>query len=473
MVKLPPQSETTNDWYEGSTAEEAVHRARQSLGNDAPVRCWKVRRGGLFGFFSTEVYIAGVEVPKEVGHGNALGPKAASSLNNSSTSLVESNVDEIESPQPTTSESTSITALVEATSDEVTLGPSNIFESAFIDVLTQAQEALNGRQASVEKMSDEAPWVTSNPTFDVPHPVFGASNPNFDTPRPTFDNPRPNFDNPRPTFDTPRPNFDTPRPTFDNPRPNFDNPRPNFDNPRPTFDTPRPVFDAPRPIFDAPRPIFDTPRPTSYAPLDRRHAPDQSPGMRALAADFGLPSDYWPDGADATLNDLMAMLDRLPAPRPVPCDEGAVIVVVGAQSEVMVTAQRLVQILGLTESDLIEGECTAESRQRILRSRPIHVTVVTIEWPKIHGDRASVAAWIDLLDPDYVIAAVSATSKRADVRDWCHQLSNVNALSLTRTSETTSPGELLGDFPILLVDGHLASTLRWVSMLLGIALERQ
>jgi len=375
MVKLSPPSKTMNEWYEGSTAEEAVDRARQSLGNDAPVRCWKVRRGGLFGFFATEVYVAGIEAPKEVGRAHASGPTTVSSLDDDSVSLNESMTDDLEPSRPAANAPASIAALVEATSDEVTIGRSNIFESAFIDVLTQAQEALNGRKANIEEPSEEVRAVS-------PHPAFGE-------------------------------------------------------------------------------------------PLERRHTPEHVQGLRALAADFGLPSDYWPDNADATLNDLMAVLDRLPAPRPVPCDEGTLIVVVGATGDAISTARRLVQILGLAESDLIEGECSVASQQRILRIRRTHVSVVTIEWPTRHVERASVAAWIDLLDPDYVIAAVSATSKRADVRDWCHQLTHVNALSLTRTSETTSPGELLGDFPILLVDGHLASTLRWVSMLLGVALERQ
>ncbi len=49
--------------YLGRSAEEAVARARAALGADAGLRCWKTRRGGVAGFFATEVFVAAVTPP--------------------------------------------------------------------------------------------------------------------------------------------------------------------------------------------------------------------------------------------------------------------------------------------------------------------------------------------------------------------------------------------------------------------------
>src|SRR5271170_4180652 len=49
--------------FEGRTAEEAVARARAALGDAGALRCWKMRRGGVGGFFAKEVFVAGLTPP--------------------------------------------------------------------------------------------------------------------------------------------------------------------------------------------------------------------------------------------------------------------------------------------------------------------------------------------------------------------------------------------------------------------------
>jgi len=50
-------------------------------------------------------------------------------------------------------------------------------------------------------------------------------------------------------------------------------------------------------------------------------------------------------------------------------------------------------------------------------------------------------------------------------------LGRIDALAVVRLADTTTPGELMGGFPISLIDGMEASTLRWVWRLLGATLQ--
>jgi hypothetical protein len=85
----------------------------------------------------------------------------------------------------------------------------------------------------------------------------------------------------------------------------------------------------------------------------------------------------------------------------------------------------------------------------------------------------AVASWIDQVTPDYVLGAVPATAKRADVEHWRAQVGHLHALALSRLGDTASPGELMGLLPITFLGGEEASTLGWVLTLLRTKLERQ
>ena len=98
--------------------------------------------------------------------------------------------------------------------------------------------------------------------------------------------------------------------------------------------------------------------------------------------------------------------------------------------------------------------------------------MVVVEASLRSRDLAVAASWIEQVKPDYVLGAVAATAKRADVEHWRAQVGRLDALALSRLGHTASPGELMGLLPIAFLDGEEASTLRWVLTLLRTTLER-
>ncbi|MBW4078080.1 MAG: hypothetical protein HIU84_06160 [Acidobacteria bacterium] len=373
--------------FEARTSEEAVRLARTALGTAAPVRCWKARRGGLFGFFAKEVFVAGVDAPP----GSARADNVARAAHARST-IAEWTYDptkfadaDEQSDWPTLAPGASLADLVESTRDEVSLASSNVLETAFIDVLAQAQAALN---------------------VEPPAPTVSPRQPE------------------------------------------------------------QAYLDAT--VSPVRRATFPEVAPTSH---ERVLGPERIEGLRAFIADFGVPSDFWPEEREETLDGVVRCFSRLPAAPPLPTRAGSVVVVVGSRRDVQVVAMRLIELMGLDESDLIEAQATSASRQRVTRRRGSRTSVVTIDAPLRSRELGETATWIDSLKPDLVVGTVSATAKRADVESWRRQLASIDALALSRVAETASPGELLGDLPILLVDGYLASALRWVVLVLDALLE--
>jgi hypothetical protein len=74
---------------------------------------------------------------------------------------------------------------------------------------------------------------------------------------------------------------------------------------------------------------------------------------------------------------------------------------------------------------------------------------------------------LELAAPDYVLAAVGAGCKRADVEHWLGELPRVDALALWELAGTQTPAELLGVQPIAFVDGEAGSPLGWTLLLAG------
>ena len=143
MVRSSRQSENSVASFEGRTWEEAVRLAQQQLGGDAPVRCWKARRGGLLGFFAKEVYVAGVEPPQ-----GAVTPSRAMATSTRTEDVRHpgsSLTHGMASSGPTDLGLASFAALsdlVESMQDELTLGSERTVDDVFSDVLAQAQAAL-------------------------------------------------------------------------------------------------------------------------------------------------------------------------------------------------------------------------------------------------------------------------------------------------------------------------------------------
>jgi hypothetical protein len=148
-VKSPQQYEPVPGAFEGRTFDEAVGQARQFFGNDAPVRCWKIRRGGVLGFFTQEAFVAGVTPPFEATTRvktepasneimESQGPKGPKELKSARRGLALRASRLIDSPQ-----NASLSDLVERTRDQVDLGVDSTPDADFSAVLAQAEAALS------------------------------------------------------------------------------------------------------------------------------------------------------------------------------------------------------------------------------------------------------------------------------------------------------------------------------------------
>lgn len=135
-MKLPRQSEGSDSQFEAATYEGAVAAARSRLGDDAELRCWKVRRGGIFGFFARESFVAGTSAPSGIVVESVLeqhtAQDPASRFYPPKSSVTVIGQDKIPTP--------SLSDLAEATEDKVILG--SLSESMFSQMLAEAEATL-------------------------------------------------------------------------------------------------------------------------------------------------------------------------------------------------------------------------------------------------------------------------------------------------------------------------------------------
>lgn len=131
-MKLLPLPKVSSGEFEGPTFDEALRLARAELGEQALIRCWRVRRGGVFGFFAKESFIAGLTVPAgaELSRSQAKGQ-------GQSTPVVSSHLSD----------------LVDATTDEVSLESDLDLDRDFNKVLAEAEAALIDAAASGQGIS--------------------------------------------------------------------------------------------------------------------------------------------------------------------------------------------------------------------------------------------------------------------------------------------------------------------------------
>jgi len=358
--------------FAGRTSQEAVRLARAEYGRDAPVRCWKTRRGGIFGFFTTEAFVAGIEPP----------PGAIKAVNTTRPARTRPEREETrgrqtevrESAPPNSPEQVSLSQLVEGTSDEVTLGSDPLPDAVFSEVLAEAQAAVSGGDVLTQPQPQPQPQRNPEP-LAPPVPSSGVEQ-------------------------------------------------------------------------------------------------ERIEGLVESLAALGVPIEYRPHDAEATLDGLARALDNLPVAPPIPNIGGSVIAVVGARRDAHAAAHQLSACLGLEPSDLIAADPTDSYRLRMACRRVSNeVTLVWVEASLRTRRLPDVSGWLQKVRPDYVLGVVPATAKRSDVAHWGGQLGRIDALAVVRLADTTTPGELMGGFPISLIDGMEASTLRWVWRLLGATLQ--
>ena len=139
MKSLRP-SEPKAAKFEGQTSEEAIRRARQELGWEVQVRCWKARHGGFLGFFAKETFIAGVTPPASALKQDKKSPKILVPAQSRETLAALGAQDSLVFDSPRNS---ALSDLVERTTDQVVLGSDLASDAAFIDVLAEAEATLS------------------------------------------------------------------------------------------------------------------------------------------------------------------------------------------------------------------------------------------------------------------------------------------------------------------------------------------
>lgn len=142
MKSLLPRK-TVSDQFQGRTLVDAVRRARRELGDDAPIRCWKVRHGGVLGFFAHEYYVAGLTPPSSVARGvpseQVAQPLAVDAQHDDTGEYF---FDFELSDDGDALIPAALTEIVESKDDEVTLGADAATRRAFGEVLAQAEALL-------------------------------------------------------------------------------------------------------------------------------------------------------------------------------------------------------------------------------------------------------------------------------------------------------------------------------------------
>ena len=436
--------------FEGRTAEEAVARARKALGDSDALRCWKTRKGGVGGFFAREVFVASLTPPpgsEATGGKGSRGraPRASDGRaprvvsDGSARSFESSAVFQPPSGAPGDPED-HLSSLVDATSDQLSLHSLAIPADAFDQVLAEAQAAL--ARLPEDRTSDEAQRPPALPEDDE-----ARSEPACDG----------SATNPHKGQST----------AGDKPAP----PAAAGDGAEPTAKVKVPAKPKPKP---KPKPLPRTKAPSARStatepPRPRRPMPrvgDLKSGLRSL----GVPGPYLPPGRRPSLDLLAEVMETLPIPAALPTGAGSVIAVVGAASELANTVALVSDELSLGQRDVLQSAQDPGvhlDRQIARRRASGRRSVVAVNAVPGRSVGRETRECLEYVAPDYVLAAVSAGCKRADVEHWLGELPTVDALALWGLSGTRTPAELLGAAPIAFVDGEVGSPLGWTLFLAG------
>jgi hypothetical protein len=329
--------------------------------------------------------------------------------------------------------------LVEATSDRVSLGPLAIPDEAFDEVLAEAEAALaretqgtHEGTAGVDQppapagaKAEVGPDRTADAVARIPEPPDGTDPAEESAVLPA----------------TARPARRTPRP-----------------KPKAARKPP-----ARRPTTAGKRQPHDRPA----------HIPDLRPGLRGL----GVPDLYLPRGRRPSLDQLAGALATLPTPPSLPTRAGAVVAIVGSESDAERTLGVVMHELSLGRRDVIrpEGQAQDEAnrlgRQIARRRASGRTSLVAVRAVPGAPLPLQASELLERAAPDYVLAAVGAHCKRVDVEHWIDGLPPVHALALWDLSGTRTPAELLGLLPVAFVDGRPSSSLDWTLALASRAME--
>ncbi len=512
---------TGSDEFEGRSAEEALLRAREALGPSVELRCWKTRRGGVAGFFATEVYVAGTHPPPGAEGSAPRGRRAARARaaareashdgpsdeggSDHATGMQDPAVRISDEPDsdadagsaPSEQVPDALAALIEDTTDQLTLQFDSISPSEFHDVLAEAEAALTAGDAEMNREKRPA----------EPAPRASDITPSESISAPPVVDPAPEVT----TGDAesrPPTGAKADRTGAKAAKEEAASlPAVPKDDVAPT----PPAGEAPTPpATGAPTkpsaPARRSSGPKSAGSSARKPAARPVPDLYDRLRGLGLPDAHMPRAATATLDALLQAMDGLPVAPPLPTKGGTVVVVIGTRRPLDRTTRLL-----LGESPYLHGPRKAPGQrawtvedpapscepdegtpsgdptggllhtgddlltvQTVTRRRSAgRSSLVTVESDPGLPIRSTTLAFIESLQPDYVLGAVSASMKRQDVEQWRDHLPSMDALAVWGVDSTYSPAELLGAAPITFVDGERSSAMGWTLTLLGRAMETQ
>jgi hypothetical protein len=445
---------TGSTQFEGRTAEEAVARARAALGETGALRCWKTRRGGVGGFFAKEVFVASLTPPP--GSETPRGPAArAGSRSGDKIPLSEAPIAcDPEQRREPDDPGDLLSGLVEATSDEVSVRSWAIPAAAFDQVLAEAEAALSQTPGVVPAAEPRPPAAAASPEA-----ALGDEREEIQTGA-------------------------TPTGAEDGEIPPQVAKPPGLPGDRARRRPRTKVDDATKARSGSATPRSRGAAPTK-APARGRAAvlPDLRPGLRGI----GVPDAYLPRGQRPSLDLLANVMATLPPPPPLPSHPGAVLVVVGAGSLLRRTVDLVRAQLALEAREVLSTDGMAApagaigedrrgamglrlTRQIARRRASARTSLLAVEGRPGASLGQDARAVLQRAQPDYVLAAVGAGSKRVDVEHWVGELPAVDALAIWDLAGTHTPGELLGLLPIAFVDGEASSVVGWTLALAGRAL---
>ena len=426
--------------FEGRTAEEAVARARKALGDSDALRCWKTRKGGVGGFFAREVYVASLTPPPGSEATRGKGSRTSSrlttdgsarSVSDGSARSVDGDAAPRSLPHRTGDPEDHLSRLVEATTDELSLQSLAIPAGAFDQVLAEAEAALARLPEIGDTDGTDRPRVPPGDGEDESaEGAEGALEHEGSGSPPEAPAPTP----PQTAADAAA--------------------SAHVKGAAKAKPKARPKAPAPRRVASV------TPAPSTRVP----RLPDLKSGLRSL----GVPNAYLPPGRRPSLDQLADTMAILPAPGVLPTSAGAVVAVVGDGSDLARTIDLVTGQLSLGQRDVLQpgqrsGTGNQIARRRANRRRSLVAVHAAPGRPLAEETREL----LEHLAPDYVLAAVSAQTKRADVEHWIGELPRVDALALWDLAGTRTPAELLGVLPIAFVDGEAGSPLGWTLFLAG------
>jgi hypothetical protein len=546
--------------FEGRTADEALDRARRALGPSAELRCWKTRRGGVAGFFATEVFIASVNPPAGAlaaaskaksrrgsqpnadagpdvaqdagapaapsGRGRkakgAAGPRAAAAapdpmspeppaVDTSAPVADQSAEDEVPPmvtyPRPPRLRDAdiadSVAALADGTTDQLSLNFDAIPTHTFDEVLAEAEATVAGVTAWSDRPGPSVQLVVPPPAEEPeagdrpPEPAESSGESSAESsaesstasPPPSPEGqvaPAEATADEQPPKRPVAPNDAVAKYLAAQGTPTAGTPDPGTPSvPHEGRRRPRPKSPA------APRaPRSRTSPATTAKPNDQGVSPQPIPDLFVRLQSLGVPEVLLPERDRTTLDEVARTLDGLPVAPPLPTAPGTVVALVGTAAALDRTARLLIGAApfrhglrpdpstrpwvpedrigpdGPLDDVLQQGdplEVAGWVARRRLDGRPSLVTVEIVPGhPLRPHDRAVIAS----VQPDYVLGAVEASVKRADIVRWRDDLGVVDALALWGLDGTVSPAELLGVLPIAFVDGVPGTPLAWTLSLL-------